>query len=289
MYIAYSGDKNYFPHIGVSLASLARYNRPSKVYLLTDEQSAAETKELSDYAEQMHIDLEIITVNLSSFKLRTSKKITLAAYYRLLLPDLLPTIDKIIYLDGDTIINNSLQPLWNMDLGDNYAAAVEDIPAKNSLKVNLFGKVKPYFNSGILLINLKTFRENNLTALMLDFAAQHKEKIVFHDQCVLNYFLQDKWLRLPAEYNLMACHLLKKEKYKDAIQNPVIIHYNSYYGKPWDYYCTHPLKDNYFEARKQTPWASMPLTRRERLNFYRRKIPALDMLLVLIRKILNKM
>jgi lipopolysaccharide biosynthesis glycosyltransferase len=86
----------------------------------------------------------------------------------------------------------------------------------------------------------------------------------------------------------MACHLLNREKYADDINNPVIIHFNSYYGKPWDYYCIHPMKDIYLKIREQTPWSSLALTKRDRLNYYRRKIPVLDMLLVFLRDVLNK-
>jgi lipopolysaccharide biosynthesis glycosyltransferase len=288
MYVVYAGDKNYFSHIGISLASLVRYDKPDMVYLLTDYLNISYTKELSDYTHKIGINFKIIEADLSSYRLKISKKIPLAAYYRLLLPDLLPDIEKVIYLDGDTVIINSLLPLWNVNLGKNYIAAVEDIGIKKSVKINLFGSDNLYFNSGILLIDLRAFRCNNLTAQMLEFAMRHKDKITYHDQCVLNYFTQSKWFNLPARYNTMACHILDSEKYCKEIENSVIIHYNSYFGKPWDYYCTHPMKNLYLEIKNQTPWKDQKLTKNDRLSFYRRKIILLDILLVFLRKMVNK-
>jgi lipopolysaccharide biosynthesis glycosyltransferase len=288
MNIVYAGDKNYFPHIGISIASLIRFDKPEKIFLLTDSTGSKNADELLNYCTKNGIDLRIIEVDLSSLKLKVSKKITLATYYRLLLPNIMPDINKVIYLDGDTIIVKSLKVLWNLDIRNSYVAAVKDMSIANLLRINLFGKDIPYFNAGVLVINLKIFRENKLTEQMLDFAQKHKEKIVYHDQCVLNYFLQNKWFGLPEKYNLMACHLLNHEQFIDDIKNPVIIHFNSYYGKPWDYYCIHPMKNTYLEVKNTTPWRSIRLTKRDWLAFYRRKIVILDLFLLFLRKILNK-
>jgi lipopolysaccharide biosynthesis glycosyltransferase len=288
MNIVYAGDKNYFPHIGVSIASLISHNKVNTVYLLTDIKSAEDSGELNAYVKEQRVDFQVIVVDLSRLKLKVSKKITLAAYYRLLLPDLLLD-DRVIYLDGDTIINGSLDILWNINFGSSLIAAVEDAAVYKSLKFRLFGGDIPYFNSGVLMLNLKAFRENRLTECMLDFAQQHKEKITYHDQCVLNYFLQGKWIKLSVKYNLMASHLLDPEKYSAEISAPVVVHYNSYYGKPWDYYCIHPMKDLYLEARKHTPWESCQLTKNDWLSYYRRKFVVIDKALILLREIINKM
>jgi lipopolysaccharide biosynthesis glycosyltransferase len=286
--VAYSGDINYFPHIGVSLTSLLRFNKLDRVFLLTDTFSKAKSKELSEYAKKLGVNLNILEVNISSYNLKTSKKIPLATYYRILLPELLNDINKVIYLDGDTIILGSLEYIWNINIGSNVVVAVEDGSINKSVKIKLFGKKKPYFNCGVLAIDLGYFRNNNLTELMLKFAQEHKEKITYHDQCVLNYFLQDKWHKLSAEYNLMSCHLLNEKKFKKAIQFPVIIHYNSFYGKPWDFYCTHPMKDVYLKIREQTPWRFDRLTKNDRISYFRRKILLFDLLLVFIRRVLDK-
>jgi lipopolysaccharide biosynthesis glycosyltransferase len=286
--VAYSGDINYFPHIGVSLTSLSRFNKLDRVFLLTDTSSKEKSTELSEYAKELGVELDILEVDISSYNLKTSKKISLAAYYRILLPKLLSDIDKVIYLDGDTIILNSLEYIWNIDIGGNVIAAVEDGSINKAVKIKIFGKEKAYFNDGVLIMDLSYFRENNLTELMLEFAQDYKEKITYHDQCVLNYFLQEKWIKLPAQYNLMAFHLLNPEKYSAEISAPVVVHYNSYYGKPWDYYCIHPMKDLYLEVREHTPWKSCQLTNKDWLSYYRRKFAIIDKTLVHLREIVNR-
>jgi lipopolysaccharide biosynthesis glycosyltransferase len=267
---------------------LVRYNTAVEVYLLTDRYGVENSNELAEYGKSIGINLKIIIVDLTPLRLMVSKKITLAAYYRLILPEKLPDVDKIIYLDGDTIICCSLNSLWNLNMGDNLIAAVEELEAPKSLKLNLFGRDIPYFNDGVMLMNLKAFRDNNLTDLMLDFAIHQKNKVVYHDQCVLNYFLQGKWFKLPASYNLLACHLLNRERYITAIQKPMIVHYNSYYGKPWDYYCTHPMKNLYLEIKKQTPWKLEKLTRNDYVSYYRGKFIIFDVIIVSLRKVINK-
>jgi lipopolysaccharide biosynthesis glycosyltransferase len=288
MFVAYSGDSNYFPHIGVSLTSFLQFNKPERVFLLTDSFSKTKLGKLSDYLRGLGVDLDVLEINISSYKLKTSRRIPLATYYRMLLPELLGDINKIIYLDGDTIILDSLEAIWNLNIGSNAIAAVEEGSANKALKIRLFGKEKPYFNAGVMVMDLSYFRKNCLTDLMLNFARDHKEKITYHDQCVLNYFLQDKWYKLSEKYNLMSCHLLESENYKKEIQTPVIIHYNSFYGKPWDFYCTHPMKEMYLKIREQTPWKFDRLTRNDRISYYRRKIILLDLLLVFFRWLLNR-
>jgi lipopolysaccharide biosynthesis glycosyltransferase len=288
MNIVYSGNANYFPHIGISITSLVRHNKPTNVYLLTDMNSSLQSAELLKYSKSIGININVIIVNLASSSFRISKKIPIVAYYRLLLPDLLPDIDKVIYLDGDIIINNSIEFLWNLNLQDNFIAAVEELEINKSLKINLFGTEAPYFNSGVLVMDLQSFRKHKLTNLMLDFAANHKEKIIYHDQCTLNYFLQNKWLKLSATYNFMSCHF-RNEQYSKEIPEPIVIHYNNYYGKPWDHYCLHPLKNLYLEIRSTTPWRTNKLTKKDWLSFYRRKYYLFDKIIAFLRKIVNQL
>ena len=90
---------------------------------------------------------------------------TQAMWYRIFLPELLPGVDRVLYLDADTIAVDSLSPLWEVPLGDSYLAAVTNVFQPNHFhrpaQLGLPGP-KVYFNSGVLLMNLDQMRARRL-------------------------------------------------------------------------------------------------------------------------------
>ena len=130
--------------------------------------------------------------------------VTQAAYYRLELARLLPlSIDKVLYLDGDIIVRKCLDELWNTDISNFAVAVVTDFleqshEEENYLKVE---RKCGYFNSGVMLVNLKYWREHNLREDYYRFIQNHPERIRYWDQDVLNYVLNEQKLKLPIKYN----------------------------------------------------------------------------------------
>ncbi|MCK7489743.1 MAG: hypothetical protein MZU79_05535 [Anaerotruncus sp.] len=93
--------------------------------------------------------------------------VTSAAYLKFDLPDLIPNQDKVLYLDGDIIIQKDLSDLFEINIKDYYAGAVKDIGLiDNDLNI------KNYFNSGVMLLNLKLMRENNASTALLNIASR---------------------------------------------------------------------------------------------------------------------
>lgn len=85
-----------------------------------------------------------------------------AALCKMLLPDLLPDIDKVIYLDSDMLVMDSLSKLFFIDLENKYAAVVRDFIGEKYQSRNIVLNTKYYFNSGMMLLNLKKMRENGI-------------------------------------------------------------------------------------------------------------------------------
>jgi lipopolysaccharide biosynthesis glycosyltransferase len=156
-------------------------------------------------------------------------------YAKLLIPDIVSS-NKIIYLDTDIIVNCDIKELWNIDFyseGKEYTlAAGWDVflnetseHTKNTLQLLPEHK---YLNTGILVINANKWREEKITPKLVKIAKELKEKILYHEQDVLNlYFDGNNYLPLDERYNSMPYFVDKKEGY-----NPKCYHF-SWKIKPW--------------------------------------------------------
>ena len=138
------------------------------------------------------------------------KKIfSIAAMYRLLAAQVLSTdIDKLIYLDSDIVVNLDIKKLWQIELGDKPLATVTEISngvvTQENLPLCRAGHVKHsnYFNSGVLLMNLKFFRTNTKALQRgMNFLKKNPQFAVNFDQEILNYCFSTQTLKLPAEFN----------------------------------------------------------------------------------------
>lgn len=95
-------------------------------------------------------------------------------------------------MDGDIIVRNNLNELWNTDIKD---YAIGAVPDQSEGLIVFYNRLKypprlGYFNSGVLLINLKYWRDNNLTEQFNKFLQTYPERVVFHDQDILKYTLR---------------------------------------------------------------------------------------------------
>lgn len=199
--------------------------------------------------------------------------ITLATYYRLLIPSLLPEdIHKVIYLDGDMIVRKSLTELWDTNL-DGYAVGVVTDMEEDKHDYDRLGYDKKfgYFNAGMLLINLDYWREHKLEDVFFKLIAEEPERIILHDQDVLNITLHDQKLNLTKRFNVQSGFLRKPEysglgnryeEYKndilEAIKDPTIVHYTDKF-KPWHIEDSNPYGYEFMKYYKQTEWKFKPL------------------------------
>lgn len=204
-----------------------------------------------------------------------------AIYYRLFCASILPkNIDKILYLDSDMIICDSLLPLWNVDIGNNAMGAVIN-PCMEREELKPF-KINKYVNSGVLLINLHYWREQNVGSQFVQVIKQNTHQIVYPDQDVLNILFKDLITYLPIRYNLTHIYLYKEEilnKYlgeqlselHDAWLKPAIVHYTGPI-KPWMSNCNHPLRLCFRFYLEMTQWSNQSDIRTYHWNDIKREI-----------------
>lgn len=270
--IVLCSDDNYAQHIAVVMASVTA-NTKAQVcfFVINDDISQEKTIKLKKTAVKLNTVIEFIDVPEEKFtNVYLSGHVSKAAYFRLALADIMPDdIEKVIYLDVDLLVYDDIKNLWQNDIKKYALAAVPDfgIMASNRLcrqKKEVIGlpKGKAYFNSGVLLINLKKWREENYTKQILEII--NKNKFPHHDQDALNKLFMNNWLTLdlrwniiPPVYNLFPKVLFNKLFRKQALEakrNPAIIHYAGRY-KPWEFSYHQDFNDTYYKYLKQTAFA----------------------------------
>lgn len=267
-------DNNYIIPLGVTMVSVFTHTKEDINYhiITTNQISNENKKKLQACAEKYNKKVyfyEIPQSLIDKFPLRQSGYITTASYIRLFIQEILPTfIKKVIYLDCDIIINQSLQEFWKTDL-NNYSTGVilDSIYSDLSIYKRLdYDKKYKYFNAGVLLINLDYWRKNNIMNQCLLFITNHPERIQNEDQDVLNAILYNSTYYLPLKYNAVCAVFYKECPYGEDLKTqidearnyPVIIHYT--YIKPWHIEDRHPLGYLFFKYLKLTPWHKFPLT-----------------------------
>jgi lipopolysaccharide biosynthesis glycosyltransferase len=185
-----------------------------------------------------------------------------ALYTRLIIPELLADVDdRLLYMDCDMLVVDSMRPLIDLDLGDCALAAVPDVERAHPAHDWREGRVAfpadaPYFNSGLILMDLAKWRERHLTQAVLDVFEREGERLYWADQDALNVALIGQWKPLDRIWNV---HHIIAERL-GGYDTAHIVHFTG--GKPWSRECDHPLQSTYLEYRKLTPWARHPLESR---------------------------
>lgn len=197
--------------------------------------------------------------------------ISIASYYRLLISDLLPqTIDKAIYLDSDLVVKGDLELLWNIDVEENYLLAVQDddrfcpyVSSPRGLsnwKELGFSANSPYFNAGVIVFNLAKWRSETMCAKALDYLANNRQYIRWHDQDVLNATVRGQWKTLDSKWNRMVPQSMTQEDVEAAS----IIHFTSP-AKPWTTLEPYVPRNLYYQYLDKTDWSGYRLTLWRRL------------------------
>ena len=279
--ILLSADDNYAPLTGVLIQSLLKNNEKDfneiSIFILDGGISEVNKQKLDLICNSFQIKVNLNFIKYGNIeeivgiKMNTTR--SFAAYAILFAASLLPKdIDKILYLDVDAVIVDSLKEVYNIDISNYYLAAVEDMgPEYINTYLNL-PMYTTHYNSGFLLINLKKWLEDNLEKKFIDCIVEHNGEVYHNDQGVINLVCKDNILKLNPKYNILSPffevgydNLLKfygvseyytKELVEDAIKNPVFIHLTQFvYGRPWfNNAQNHPLRELFDSYAVQTPF-----------------------------------
>jgi lipopolysaccharide biosynthesis glycosyltransferase len=188
---------------------------------------------------------------------------SVATYFRLLAADLIDE-EKLLYLDSDILVLGDISLLWDLDMDRYPLAAVMDLIVRDFHRLDLV-ESEGYFNSGVMMMNLKVWRELDLGEKVLSYIFSNPKNIIYADQCGLNGFLKGNWLRLELKWNLQSPFFDKQYKNLFSIwskefdlpistQNPTIVHFSGN-QKPWNFRSQHPYKGLYWKYLNTTPFA----------------------------------
>lgn len=284
MHIVLASDNNYVEFVAVVITSaLANNDDNITFHLLSNGISDVTIQQLKRHIPADRGALQIYDIsNLKErLQIEVPNTIAISSYARLFLASILPqNIDKVLYVDCDVVIADNLDGLWQTDLQGDYIAGVLDTLPNNESKEKVgLPENEPYFNSGVLLINLHQWRKDNLQQQFIDFLFAHNGHVHHHDQGIINGVCKGKIKILHPQYNCTTNYfshpysLLQKtntpfysqKEVEEATQNPAIIHFTEgFYNRPWIENSLHPLASVYQHYHDMTEWANTPLRKDKR-------------------------
>lgn len=186
-------DSNYIKPLKVMLKSLFLNNKENSftIYLMHSTITDDELADLDNYISENGSQLKVIYMDDDFFSEAPAHAYyTKEMYYRLLAYKFLPSdLNRILYLDPDILIINSIKELYNMDFnGHWFAAAYHDIASLNEIhKVRFFPyEINNYYNSGVLLMNLELLRQYIDKDIIFRFVEKNHSRLLLPDQDVLN-------------------------------------------------------------------------------------------------------
>lgn len=276
MNVCYSTDENYAIHTCVSIYSLLLNNKTIKnisIYIIENrlsEITKSKIKKIVNQFIEIGYERKLIFLNFLLYEsfIKDAKPCgSLSTYGRLFLQDYLKDIDKIIYIDCDTVVLNNIETLFDIQMDGFAVAGVQDICSFINRKPLGLNENDRYINAGVQLINLKYWRENDGMKKCLDFIRKFDGKVPFEDQGTINGVFVNKIKIIHPKYNFMN-HMLRfnankisliyniknyysNKEIKEANSKPCIVHFTAgFYLRPWFSNSNHPYRKAYKKYRK---------------------------------------
>lgn len=288
LHLACTADAAFVPHCAAMLHSVCTQHAPARVhvhFLHDDDLSADLLKQLGGFVTHLGAHWEPCRVDEARRNLLPDHaRYGRGAWYRIFLPQLLPQLDRILYLDADMIIADRLDELWTTEL-DGYAVAAVSNPLYPEMSTAFLQdlgvpSVCCYFNSGMLLLNLQDWRQQRHTEAVLAFIRAGVALDSWPDQNALNAVLWQRCKLLPPRWNTLSIFFeleparlcYSATEITQARRAPAIIHFIGHY-KPWHYRSKHPFRQLYFKHLEQTPWRGLPLEGRTWRHRFMRLLP----------------
>lgn len=232
--IAFGVTEEWLRYTYVTICSIlanAKEEDSYKFYIMCDTEDVNLGPMIKCLNQIKKSEYKFFKMDNSEFKGVVHDWLGVSASYRLKLPSMIDD-DKVLYLDSGISVVSDIAEVYNCNIDDYYIAAVEDKCSHYMReRVNLKDD-ETYINSGVLLMNLKKFREDYLEELIFDYL---RVSDFYTDQDVINDVCREKILQLPLRFNLMPLddeeiYKSRREEFLEAMENPVVLHYTN---KPW--------------------------------------------------------
>lgn len=275
--LVFASDNNYAQHVAVACASVLKNTKhPEQVhfYILNDDISSENCSRIEKTVADLQGQITFFAVDSKLISGFTSGHISKAAYLRLAAADVLPTeLQKVIYFDTDLVVLDDVAELWNYPLLGRPVGAVCDFGIMKSKRMRTqkfqtlgLDEEKPYFNSGVLVIDLQQWRDKKYGTQVISTIQKHDFR--HHDQDGLNLVFMDNWTVLPLRWNVippvftLALKILLNSKFRSqaihAAEKPAVFHWAGRY-KPWEFALNGPFNRLYYFYLQETAFKDMPM------------------------------
>jgi lipopolysaccharide biosynthesis glycosyltransferase len=289
IHVALATDRTYLPWCAVAVSSCQRSTpAPLRVHVLEEGDLTADDRErFAAMVKRADGRVLFHRPDAAAVARLPSKGPTLGgrtSWLRIFLPDLLPEIDRVVYLDADTLVVDSIDPLWSMVLSVPVAAVANVVEPAKHQQVRDLGISDParYFNAGVLVMDLARMRAEHTLEAVLAFVGSRAE-LPWYDQDALNVVFAERWQPLPPRWNAQnslwywdewASDVFGERAVEEAVTNPAIVHFEGpAIVKPWHYLSEHPYTREYLRALATTPWCRTRLLERTRATRVIRRLP----------------
>ena len=278
--VVYAADERFAEILSVSMESLLTHNKNVTVWILNNGIKEESVEKLKRQAERHNSTIHFMPLkkleHYAGRELSCQSKISLTAYFRLFMPQILPlSVEKLLYLDCDTMVRKDLTDLWERKF-DGCAAVAEPTAPLMKEKIEL-KKSDYYFNSGVLLVDLKKWREEKIMEKFVDYMEEMDGDISFEDQGVINHVLKNEISILPFKYNVTTqffdfgfdgFSMMKKdevryerEEVEAGLEDSTIVHFTNSFAseRPWVKGCEHKYVNEWREYKDRTEWSDSAL------------------------------
>jgi lipopolysaccharide biosynthesis glycosyltransferase len=282
VHLLLSTDAAYLQHVAVCLTSLL-VNNPDLFFDIVIVRRVTETldepklrRSLTRFPNHSLLFRVFTAPAGRVLPLNPRASYTVDTWTRLWVAEFFPAdVDRVLYLDCDIVVVGDIAPLWNTDLGGALLGTV-DIPGADRGVIHLGMRAEDgYFNAGVLLFDLKQWRETRALDTVLgyvDACPERKTRDV--DQEALNACFHARKQRLEYKWNVVWSFYwqplalpLAREEIEGIWRDARIIH-----PKPWSYFCQHPRKAEYEKYLRMTEWRDFVPPDRTPLNIMRKRI-----------------
>jgi len=283
--IGCSSNENYAQHLGVMIYSLLENcsNRERvKIFLMDGGISNNSKNKINRIVNKFGAKIFYKNPNKNLIEgLKICRHIGIETYYRFsLIED--GTYERLLYLDADLVIKGDLSEIFFKEFEDNIVFAVKDPGGSKNKKEELgIPLLEPYFNAGVLLIDCKKWKNEDITNRTLKFIKENPKKIEYADQDGLNAILIKKWAQLNPSWNVISRLYFynyfklknppnyENENIKQIVNNPKIVHYASFI-KPWFFLDPSPYKSVYLYYLRKTPWKNFKFPDKNIIGIFKR-------------------
>lgn len=292
MDILYSSSDSYAFLTGISILSLLENNKACDsihIYIMDNHISEENKAKLMEVVN--HYGRQLSFVAMPDMKELTGQEIdtkrwNISTFGRLYMAGVLPqTVHKVLNIDCDTIIVDSIEPLWNMDMtGKVFGGMLECINDRYRRNIGQ-NNGDYYMNGGIVFLNLAEVRAGDYERKFTEYITKYGSSLAYLDQDVLNGVVeQDKKLVLPMRYNVLSIYyyatyeqvqrirrsktaFYSKDVYDQAVKNPGLVHFTTCFLdglRPWIQGNQHPYLNRFLAYKKMSPWKDMSLQEDQR-------------------------